>query len=371
MTPRGLKMLRRLCTTTLATAMFCGMMTGAASQAGADGRLDVVAENLVTPRGLTWDAHAGRVLVTEAGRGGPGPCAPGVGGYPACFGATGAITSYTPGKKRGTERIATGLPSVINEFSVLGLHDIDASRGRISVVFGLGGEMATRNGLGPAARGLAQTGTIDRKGRLHPVGDLLAFEQRYNPHRADVNANAYGIARVPGGTLVAEAGGNNILSVTDNGSVRMVALLPDQIVDGKPLESVPSTIVKGPDGAFYISEYSGEPTQLGKARIWRMAPGRKPTVVTSGFTGVIDLAFDRQGRMLVLELAEKGFDSPDRTGRLVRVEKDGDRTVLAREGLEHPGGVTVAPDGDIYLTNRTTSLGEANGQLLRLRPGRS
>lgn len=146
-------MLRRLCTATLATAMFCGLMTGAASQAGAGGRLDVVAENLVTPRGLTWDAHAGRVLVTEAGRGGPGPCAPGVGGYPACFGATGAITSYTPGKKRGTERIATGLPSVINEFSVLGLHDIDASRGRISVVFGLGGEMATRNGLGPAARG--------------------------------------------------------------------------------------------------------------------------------------------------------------------------------------------------------------------------
>lgn len=230
--------------------------------------------------------------------------------------------------------------------------------------------MATRDGLGPAARGLAQSGTIDRKGRLHPVGDLLAFEQRHNPHRADVNANAYGIVRVPGGTLVAEAGGNNILSVTDGGSVRMVALMPDQIVDGKPLESVPSAIAKGPDGAFYISEYSGEPTQLGKARIWRMAPGRKPVVVTSGFTGVIDLAFDRQGRMLVLELAEKGFDSPDRTGRLLRVERDGRRTVLAREGLEHPGGVTVAPNGDIYLTNRTTSLGEANGQLLRLRPGR-
>lgn len=28
-------MLRRLCTATLATAMFCGLMTGAASQAGA------------------------------------------------------------------------------------------------------------------------------------------------------------------------------------------------------------------------------------------------------------------------------------------------------------------------------------------------
>ncbi|MFH8476739.1 ScyD/ScyE family protein [Streptomyces sp. NPDC018000] len=363
-------MLRRLYAATLATAMLCGLMTAAASQAAADTRLDVVAENLVTPRGLTWDAHAGRVLVTEAGKGGPAPCAAGVGGYPACFGTSGAITSYTP-RNGKTERIATGLPSVINEFSVLGLHDIDASHGRISVVFGLGGQMSTRKGLGPAARGLAQTGTIDRNGRLRPVGDLLAFEERYNPHRADVNANAYGITRVPGGTLVAEAGGNDILWVSDSGSVRMLALLPDQIIDGSPSESVPSAIVRGPDGTFYISEYSGEPTQMGKARIWRLVPGWKPTVVTSGFTGIIDLAFDRQGRMLVLELAEQGFDSPDRTGRLVRIEHNGKRTVLAREGLEHPGGVTVAPNGDIYLTNRTTSLGEANGQLLRLRQGRS
>ncbi|MEU9849777.1 hypothetical protein [Streptomyces sp. NPDC047985] len=60
-----------------------------------------------------------------------------------------------------------------------------------------------------------------------------------------------------------------------------------------------------------------------------------------------------------------------RQARLVRIEHNGKRTVLAREGLEHPGGVTVAPNDDIYLTNRTTSLGEANGQLLRLRPGRS
>ncbi|MFF9402116.1 ScyD/ScyE family protein [Streptomyces sp. NPDC014744] len=300
----------------------------------------------------------------------PAPCAAGVGGYPACFGTSGAITSYTPRNGR-TERIATGLPSVINDFSVLGQHDIDASHGRTFVVFGLGEEMSTRKGLSPAARGLAQTGTIDRNGRLRPVGDLLAFEERYNPHRVDVNANAYGITRVPGGTLVAEAGGNDILWVSsDSGSVRILALMPDQVIDGSPSESVPSAIVRGPDGAFCISEYGGEPTQMGKARIWRSCPvetDRRDERVHR----IIDLTFDRQGRILVLEPAEQGFDSPDRTGRLVRIEHNGKRTVLAREGLEHPGGVTVAPNDGIHPTNRTTSLGEANGQLLRLRPGRS
>lgn len=363
-------MLRRLSTTALAAALLTGLLTGASAASPPGPRLDVVADNLLTPRGLTWDATHQRVLVAEAGKGGPSPCAPGVGGYPACFGATGAITAYTPGKHRSkdrTARVASGLPSIINEFSVLGLHDIDATHGRISVVFGIGGEMATRDGLGRQAYGLAQTGTVDRAGKLRPVGDLLAFEQRHNPHPADINANAYGLTRVPGGTLVAEAGGNGILRVGDDGSVRLLAALPDQTIDGRAVESVPTAITKGPDGAFYISEYSGEPTLIGAARIWRLVPGKPPVVVARGFTGAIDLAFDRQGRMLVLELAEKGFDSPDKTGRLIRVERDGARTVLAREGLEHPGGVAVAPNGDIYLTNRTTTLGEATGQLLRLR----
>ncbi|MFI1016668.1 ScyD/ScyE family protein [Streptomyces sp. NPDC020965] len=359
-------MLRRLSTVTLAGALLTAMLTAASPASSSSPPLEVVADNLVTPRGLTWDGRHDRILVAEAGKGGPAPCAAGVGGFPACFGATGAITAYSPRKDKAV-RIAHGLPSVINEFSVLGLHDVDASHGRISVVFGLGGEMSTRDGLGRQARGLAQTGVVDRAGKLRPVGDLLAYEQKYNPHPADLNANAYGLTRVPGGTLVAEAGGNGILRVGDNGSVRMIAALPDQSIDGKTVESVPTAITRGPDGAYYISEYSGEPTVIGAARIWRLVPGKSPTVVARGFTGAIDLTFDRQGRMLVLELAANGFDSPDKTGRLIRVERDGQRTVLAREGLEHPGGVAVAPNGDIYLTNRTTSLGEATGQLLRLR----
>lgn len=331
--------------------------------------LQVVLEGLDTPRGLAWDPQLNRVLITEAGRGGPAPCAPGVGDYPACFGRSGAITAYSPDGGRA-ERLATGLPSVINEFSVLGLHDIDVHHGRISVVFGLGGRMSTRDGLGADAFGLAHTAVISRSGEMHPVGDLLEFEQTNNPHPTDVNANAYGLVTGPFGTIVAEAGGNDILHVTDEGEVTMLAVLPDQIIDGTPVESVPTTVAIGPDGAFYIGEYSGEPTSIGVARIWRLVPGSQPTVLTSGFTGIIDLAFDRQGRMLVLELAEQGFDSPDKTGRLVRIEPDGTHTVLAREGLEHPGGVEVAPDGDLYITNRTTGLGDNSGQLLRLRPRR-
>ncbi|MFT7837007.1 ScyD/ScyE family protein [Saccharothrix sp. BKS2] len=369
-------MFQRATVLTAAAALLVPVVVAAVPASAAGDRhgpgrtaVEVVASGLDTPRGLTWDAWGNRVLVTEAGRGGPAPCAPGVGDYPACFGLTGAVTAYSPRSGRAT-RIAEGLPSVINEFSVLGLHDVAVDRGRVLVVFGLGGRMSTRDGLGAEARGLGQTGVVTPGGDLVPRGDLLAFEQTHNPHKADVNTNAYGIVPVPGGALVAEAGGNNILFAGDDGTVRMVALLPDQVIGDTVVESVPSAITRGPDGAFYISEYSGEPTRIGAARVWRLVPGRTPTVVARGFTGIIDMTFDNRGRMLILELAEKGFDSPDRTGRLIRVERDGTRTVLAREGLEHPGGVAVAPNGDIYLTNRTTGMGDNSGQLLRLRATR-
>jgi len=329
--------------------------------------IETVATGLVTPRGLAWDPATERVLVVEAGSGGPAPCATGVGGYPACFGSTGAVTAYSPADG-ASSRIAEGLPSVINEFSVLGLHDIDVRDGVTTVVLGMGGEMSTRDGLGAPAVGLAQSGTIEPSGTFRPVGDLLAFEQKVNPHPADVNANAYGLVTAPEGTYVAEAGGNTVLLVSPAGEVSMAAAMPDQVIDGKTVESVPSAIARGPDGAYYISEYSGEPTVIGAARIWRWEPGSAPVVLHTGFTGVIDMTFDQRGRMLVLELAQKGFDSPDRTGRLVRVEPDGTRTVVATQGLEHPGGVVAGPRNALYVTNRTTGLGDDSGQLLKIVP---
>ena len=339
----------------------------AATGSGTGTSVDVVATGLDTPRGLAWDPVTEHVLVTEAGRGGPAPCAPGVGGYPACFGLTGAVTAYDPAGGQ-SRRIAEGLPSVINEFSVLGLHDIAVRDGVTSVVFGMGGDLATREGLGASAIGLAQTGTLDGEGRLTATGDLLTFEQTANPHPADVNANAYGLVSAPEGTYVAEAGGNAILLVSPAGEVSMATAMPDQTIDGKTVESVPSAIALGPDGAYYISEYSGEPTVIGAARVWRWAPGTAPEVVHSGFTGIIDLTFDEQGRMLVLELAQEGFDAADRTGRLVRLEEDGQQVVIATTGLEHPGGVLATPGGDLYVTNRTTGLGDSSGELLRIVP---
>ncbi len=50
-------------------------------------------------------------------------------------------------------------------------------------------------------------------------------------------------------------------------------------------------------------------------------------------------------------------------GRLIRVDRNGTRTVLA-DGLIFPGGVAVDRDGTLYVTNFGTAAGL--GEVLRI-----
>src|SRR4030095_2786389 len=67
----------------------------------------VVASGLDNPRGLDV-SRSGTVYVTEAGRGGSGPCVTSEEGT-SCAGASGAVTQIRHGEQR---RVLEGLPSL-------------------------------------------------------------------------------------------------------------------------------------------------------------------------------------------------------------------------------------------------------------------
>jgi sugar lactone lactonase YvrE len=133
-----------------------------------------------------------------------------------------------------------------------------------------------------------------------------------------------------------------------------------------PMQAVPTSVAVGPDGAYYVGQLTGFPFPVGGARVFRVVPGHRPQVFARGFTNIIDIAFDRRGRLHVLEIATNGILSGDFTGRLVRVNRNGSRTVLASEGLFAPGGFAIAHDGSIYVTNNGILAGA--GQVLRIPP---
>src|SRR5215211_2220468 len=84
-------------------------MALAVPAAAHDTGVEVVASGLDNPRGL--DLADGTLWVTEAGRGGSGPCVPGPEMTPVCFGLSGALTAVDL-PSRTQSRVLKDLPSL-------------------------------------------------------------------------------------------------------------------------------------------------------------------------------------------------------------------------------------------------------------------
>lgn len=171
------------------------------------------------------------------------------------------------------------------------------------------------------------------------VADLYAYEAKHNPHPAAIDSNAFDVADLGNGeALVADAAGNDLLLVDKHGKVKLVAVLPDQLVSTAnikslagcpagppdfcglpsmiPAEAVPTSVAVGPDGAYYVGELKGFPAPVGESRVWRIEPnarnakcGQSPhcTVALDGFTSVIDLAFGPDGRLNVAQIDDASW----------------------------------------------------------------
>jgi len=132
-----------------------------------------------------------------------------------------------------------------------------------------------------------------------------------------------------------------------------------------PMDAVPTSVVQGPDGALYVGQLTGFPFPIGGANVYRVVPGKAPRVVASGFTNIIDIAFDRRGNLYVLEIAKNGLLSGDTAGALYRVSRrSGEKKLVVSEGLVAPGGLAISRWGDIFISNKSVAIGE--GEVVRL-----
>jgi hypothetical protein len=348
--------------------------TAVAVPAYAQGGVTTVATGLDNPRGLAF-APNGTLYVAEAGRGGSGPCFPGPEGGEVCFGTSGAVSMLRNGKKIP---VLTGLPSIAEHdgSSAIGPSDVSfQGQGGMYVTVGLGADPAARAGLpavGQKASGWLVRGTAGPHG-WRSVADIAGYEAAANPDGGVPDSNPNSVVATAGGRVVADAGGNSLVWVAANGTIRTLAVFPPRMVDAPPflglppgsqipMESVPTSVVRGPDGAYYVGELTGFPFVPGMARVHRVVPGRAPRVVAEGFTNIIDIGF-ANGRLYVLEIARNGLLSGDPTGALIRVKLNGSRHVVMSDGLTFPGGLALR-GGAAYVSNCSVCAG--GGSVLRI-----
>jgi PASTA domain len=346
----------RLGVSLVATTIALAASTGEAS---AQATFPVVMSGLDNPRGLAF-ARSGALYVAEAGRGGAGPCLLPV----ACYGTTGAVTRLYRGRQ---VRIATGLPSHADPTGAgTGAHDVVVdARGRVFVLFGLGFAIdpAQRTAFGPGGANFGKLVRLGAGGALVPVADIAAYEATVNPGGPPVDSNPFGLLRDRTGWIVAEAGGNSLLRVASDGAISTLAVFPSRPV--RPTDSVPTSVVRGRDGGYYVGELTGGPFAQGAARVYRVMPGQPPQTFAENFTAIIDIAIGRSGRLYVLQHAtQTGLMG---SGALIRVSPDGTRTTLAAEGLVAPMSVAIGFDGDLYVSNRGVTPGA--GEVVRIAAG--
>ncbi|WP_413160913.1 ScyD/ScyE family protein [Capilliphycus salinus ALCB114379] len=248
--------------------------------------------------------------------------------------------------------------------------------------------------------------------------DFALYEQLNNLDGGDYISNPFAIAIQDDSAFVVDAGANVIYNIGLDGEFINAFASPTQLVDnvefpdaspfeppqnggqedpvlgGDPsqlpnegeepempsfeipegpldLQSVPTGITKGPDGAVYYGELTGYPYPEGEARVFRINPETgEPEVFADGFTQITDIAFDKEGNLLVLQFADEAQwknsvegSLKDLPGSVIKVTPDGQRTTIASEGIFSATGIQVSPDGGIYVANNGIG---TNGSIIKL-----
>ncbi len=238
---------------------------------------------------------------------------------------------------------------------------------------------------------------VSRHGKTTLIADLLAFETAVNPAGGTIESNPFDVAALGGGrALVADAAGNSLLIVNKQGTVDWVATLPNQLVSTAnvkqlhncalqpqqpicglppmlPAQPVATSVAVGPDGAYYVGELKGFPAPTGMSRVWRIEPGTRHAVcgtspacmvVADGFTSIIDLAFDRDGNLYVVELDEASWYAVEVTrngvgGTVNACETRFWTCGVVKTGLPEPTAAAVTRKGRVYAVIHALQPGEA------------
>jgi sugar lactone lactonase YvrE len=305
----------------------------------------IVADHVDNPRGLFIDAH-GTLWAAAAGRGGR-TCSRTEG--LVCYGRTGRVLRIAGGH---VHTFASGLASIHDGLGITGADDVAvAPNGSVFTA------MITDDLELPAGANRRRLG--------NQLGKLLRFDTRGHPH---VQANLlsvthaldvghpYGVLALPGRELVTDSEFNRVLEVRGH-RARVLQKFPHGV---NGADSVPTSLAVGPDGAVYVGELSGFAAGVDHARIWRMLPGQRAAVFATGFSAITGTAFGPDGSLYVCEFS-RDFADDDLHGDVVRLAPDGTRTRYGLGQLFHPGGIAVAHDGTIYVSNWSTLAGQHRG----------
>jgi hypothetical protein len=194
---------------------------------------------------------------------------------------------------------------------------------------------------------------VRRNGTSTLVADLSQFYKTHptkvtEPDDFEPDGTPYSMTNVGRALYVVEPNHGSLDKVEpENGNV-------ERIIDISASQNhiVPTSVaVRG--GHFFIGNLNTFPIVAGSSNIYEVNKnGKQIKVAFRGFTTVLGVAFDRKGRLYVLEntTGKENLSPTPGTGMITRVYKNGRRDTIAT-GLNLPTAMTFGPDGRLYVSN--------------------
>ncbi len=306
--------------------------------------------DLLNPRGITLGPD-GMLYVAEAGEGGTDDVV--VDGVTFHNGHTGRISMIDPSTGTRTT-VAEGLPSNAHEqFGTVGPTDVAFIGDQLYYVqthggadWGFPGEptgIYTVNADGSVTL-LADIGAFNV---ANPVGDVSGGGQ------VDIEpgGNPYAMIVRNGAFYVSDGNQNQVMKVTDTGTITRVAEL-----SGHPVSTGITFDPAG--GPFYVSELGQEPFNPEDGRVVTVdeATGTVQTVA-SGFSALTDVGFGPGGQLYALQFAEQASGPAPLapfSAKVLQVNDDGTMTPVVA-GFTFSTAM-VFDGAKLYLTSNGLSV---------------
>jgi hypothetical protein len=362
---------RRRTVRALAVALSAGLaalvMPTAAGAAHHGARLHTVARGLDNPRGLAF-LRDGRLAVAEAGHAGSLCLGPG-----ECVGLNGQVSAITL-RNGHKSALATGLPSFGGPFGSFGLGGLAVQNRKLYSIVGLNPQAFgtptddCRGAPDVNACVATLTAVVNRMGDLNELKSLTSnqgwqtlaevgrFDFDYaaahpdpgNPEYMPGDANPFGLTAGPsGGFYVVDAASNTLDFVSRRGDISVLAFIPDP-PNHKPIyDAAPTCAARTPNGDVIIGTESNS--------LWRWNGKKLTQLLSGGKVGqVVGCVADSNGNVYLANLASRirgtfpNFNEPPFDGSIVKVTAKLKTSYIAR-GLSLPSGITLGPDGHLYV----------------------
>jgi hypothetical protein len=332
--------------------------TGVASVSPADVTIEglkkhthksVFATGFNNPRGLKFGPD-GYLYVAEGGLGGTNSSSgcdqviPPIGPYTG--GMTGRISRVSPWGERTT--VADSLPSSQTSPGsgslVSGVADVEFIGTKLYAILAGAG---CSHGVAEIPNAVLR---IKKNGGWSVVADLSFFQKEHpvaHPEEDDFEPDGtwYSMVHV-GDDLFAVEPNHGELDKIDPREHHVRRVVDISASQG---HIVPTAMVYR-DGHFYVGNLNPFPIVDGSSSVYRISRNGNIKVWATGFTTILGLAFDKQGRLYVLEnTTGNPFPTPE-TGAVVRLNHSGSIDTVAT-GLFLPTAMTFGPDGDLYVSN--------------------